>query len=238
MRAPHSNATTSSRRPLALRTRQLLLSPRGGARRGAGRKPIGSKPLVSHAARPELSARLPVLVTLKLAHGRPNLRRAPTRTILHEALHSASDRHGVRLVHFSVQSNHIHALVEAQDARALSRSMIGLCVRIARGLNRVWRSVGRVFADRFHARVLRTPREVRHALAYVLLNARKHGVRVSGIDSWSSGAGFDGWEEGSAGGGGFARVVVMARSWLLTVGWRRWGLVSMREVPGGAREGR
>jgi hypothetical protein len=38
----------------------------------------------------------------------------------------------------------------------------------------VFRRAGQVLADRCHVHVLRTPREVRNAIAYVLLNARRH----------------------------------------------------------------
>src|SRR5204862_6807235 len=82
---------------------------------------------------------------------------------------------------------------EADDARGLGRGMKGLCVRIARALNRLWKRVGSVFSDRYHARVLRTPREVRNALNYVLHNAARHGSRLGGPDPCSSGAWFDGW---------------------------------------------
>ena len=139
----------------------------------------------------------------------------------------------MRVIHFSVQSNHLHAIVEALDSKALSRAMKGLCVRLARRLNRMFHRAGRVFADRYHAHVLRTPSEVRYALAYTLNNARKHGVRVEGIDRCSSGSAFDGWMERGA--RALARFVdppvVSAHSWLLRVGWRRHGLVSVTEVP-------
>lgn len=144
----------------------------------------------------------------------------------------------MRLIHFTIQSNHLHALVEARDARSLSRGMQGLCVRIARGMNRLWNRSGRVFADRFHSRVLRTPREVRYALAYVVNNARKHGLRVAGIDPYSSGEAFDGWKNAQPRAIGpreaLRSLVAPARSWLLTVGWRRHGLIRVAEVPGGS----
>jgi hypothetical protein len=75
-----------------------------------------------------------------------------------------------------VQRDHLHLIVEAEDTRSLSRAMQGLSVRIAKALNRALGRKGKVFADRFHDRVLTSPKQVRHALAYVLCNARKHGV--------------------------------------------------------------
>ena len=227
--------STRARRKRAPRVRQLEFPRHGGKRRGAGRKPKGSKPGVSHRSRGPLAARHPVLVTFKVAGGLPGLREPAVRDRVHDALLRAQARGDVRVVHFSIQANHVHALVEAEDARALSRGMQGLAVRIARRLNRLWERSGRVFADRFHSRVLRTPQQVRNALAYVLQNARKHGMRLLGLDAYSSAAAFDGWRE-------LLRIqrhvatavpVERARSWLLSIGWRRHGLISVDEVPSG-----
>jgi REP element-mobilizing transposase RayT len=220
------------------RITQLEFSRRGGARRGAGRKPKGAVALVSHAKRAALGERTPVLVTAKLARGLPSLRRGAAREIAWRALGAAKLRFDVRVIHFSLQSNHLHAIVEARDEQALGRAMKGLCVRIARALNRVTERRGRVFADRYHARQLRTPREVRYALAYTLSNARKHGVRVEGLDPCSSAVAFDGWRERGA--RALAALaahtpppVSAARSWLLRSGWRRHGLIGVAGVPGG-----
>jgi REP element-mobilizing transposase RayT len=207
----------------------------GGKRRGAGRKPKGERAGVSHARRAALAARFPVLVTLRLREGLPSLRYDDSHAVLKQAL-AAGSREEFRVVHYSLQSNHVHVLVESKDARALSRGMTGLAVRLARGLNRLWRRVGRVFSDRYHSLVLRTPRAVRSALVYLLQNARKHGAWTARRpDIYSSGAEFDGWKgmqwnlaESSAG------FLGRARTWLLAVGWRRHGLIDVREAPAAA----
>ena len=192
--------------------------------------------LVSHAPRAAIGAHTPVLVTAKLARGLPSLRRGAARELTWRALDAAKAKFGVRVVHFSLQSNHLHLIVEARDERALGMAMKGLCVRIARALNRLLKRRGRVFADRYHARPLRTPREVRYALGYTLNNARKHGVRVEGLDPCSSALAFDGWRERGARALA-ARAdaahppVTAPRSWLLRSGWRRHGLIGTAEVP-------
>jgi hypothetical protein len=112
--------------------------------------------------------------------------------------------------------------------------MQGLLVRIARALNRLLDRAGKVFADRYHARALRTPREVRAALVYVLQNARKHGVALAGIDPCSSGAAFDGWARVTEPVAPPRPIVCAARSWLLRIGWRRWGAIATDEAPPGA----
>jgi REP element-mobilizing transposase RayT len=229
-------------RPESVAEQHVLEFPQhGGARRGAGRKPKGPVAGPSHAARPSISARHPLLVTQRLCADLPSLRRAAEFDVLCGAIADASQRDGFRITHFSVQSNHLHYICEARDAATLTSGMRSLGVMIARRLNRLWRRAGQLFADRFHARALETPTEVRQALAYVLNNARKHGVLVDGVDPFSSGPWFDGWNSEplstraryESAGESCAIPTAAAQSWLLRVGWRRKGLIGRRETPGG-----
>lgn len=200
----------------------------GGARPGAGRKRSSQLARVEHTNRPRISKHVPVHVTLRLKAGLPTLRQGRSHRVLLDALAIASDRGGLRIVHYSAMSNHVHLVCEAEDARSLSRGMQGLCVRIAHGFNRLWKRAGRVFDDRYHARPLKSPREVRNALAYVLLNARHHGIHnPGGIDPYSSCSWFDGWSRRSP---AFAAALrscplARARSWLMVAGWRERGLI-------------
>jgi len=215
-------------RTKSIAVRQLTIFPRGGAQRGAGRKPKGARALVSHAQRPKLTPRDPVIVTTHLLPGLPNLRREKTLVNLRAALAAGSDRFGFRLVECSIQSNHLHFIAEGEDARSIARGMQGLLVRVAKALNREWERRGQVFIDRYHARILKTPRDVRTALVYVLQNARKHGAQLTGIDAHSSGPWFRGWRDRIA---RTPSPFAAARSWLLTTGWRRWGLLRTDEAP-------
>jgi putative transposase len=190
-------------------------------------------------SRPLLAARFPVHVTLRLREDTPNLRDgriyAALRCCLGDANRNADQSGRGRVVHYSVLRNHLHFIVEAQHRDALSRGMQGLATRIARAVNRVSARSGAVFADRYHARTLKTPREVRHALAYVLCNARRHRVggsrvRASWIDPYSSGGVFDGWRI-EVGAPSFIVPVSRARTWLLTRGWRRHGLLDPSATP-------
>jgi REP-associated tyrosine transposase len=90
------------------------------------------------------------------------------------------------LCHFSVMGNHMHMLVEVTEAQSLSRGMQGLGIRMAKALNREMKKQGAVYADRYHAHILKTPSEVARALNYVMDNARKHGLIRRGIDPFSS----------------------------------------------------
>ena len=107
------------------RGRQLRLEFRswGGARRGAGRKPTGERAGVSHGRRPLLDARHPVHVTLRIGRGVPSLRSQRCLGVLRGAFAAGRDRFGFRLVHYAVQAEHVHLLVEAAESPALSRGV-------------------------------------------------------------------------------------------------------------------
>jgi REP element-mobilizing transposase RayT len=209
-----------------------------------GRKPAGKQPQVAHARRPVLDGkRHPVHVTVRVVPGVKYLRGFRIYPVIRRALCAASDRMGMRIVHYSVQGNHIHLIVEAADRGALSRGMKGLGVRVARRLNQAAERTGRVLADRYHAHYLKTPTEVRHALVYVLQNGAKHGSNHQRaparwwFDPFSSAAYFRGWSENcqrwvparDAPGNPLHREakgeqpVTEPSVWLLRVGWQRAG---------------
>jgi hypothetical protein len=142
------------------------------------------------------------------------------------------------VTHFSVQRDHIHLLVEASSASALSSGMHGLAVRVARRLNRTLERRGSLWADRWHAHALSTPREARNAIAYVLLNGRKHGDVPFGLDPYSSVC----WSADALADPVYrtllpglrastAAPVHEPRTWLLRIGWRRGGLLRMADSP-------
>ena len=134
-------------------------------------------------------------------------------------------------------------IVEAHGKEALARGMMSIGARLARAVNRVGRRSGPVLDGRYHHRSLRSPREVRRALAYVLLNARRHLAKSLGVsrsapahlDGASSARWFGGWRPEAASRlqeAAGAPEVARPRTWLLRIGWRRHGLVDPSEVPG------
>jgi REP element-mobilizing transposase RayT len=137
-------------------------------------RPKGKNGPVAHRARPLLASRFPVHVTLRVREAVWNLRSKRSFRVLRRAFFAGRDRFGFRLNHYSVQGNHLHLIVEATDAQAMSRGMQGLAIRMAKRLNAMMGRHGAVFAERYHSRILRTPAETRNALHYVLFNRHKH----------------------------------------------------------------
>ena len=209
---------------------------RGGYRAAAGRKPGRRSLKVPHARRPDLSRHQAVHVTLHLCEGLPSLRRPRSSRLCETVFRAERDRKGFRLVHYAIRSNHLHLVCEADHRQALSRGIQRLASRLARRLNGALGRAGPSFRDRFHGRVISTPRQMRNVLSYVLLNEHKdqarHGRLVCGIDPCSSGRFFDGWADVPRRGlaeGERAPPVAPAKSWLLREGWRRHGLLRTTE---------
>lgn len=227
----------------------------GGARPGAGRKRGGARPRVSHLERERFAASRPVHVTLRMREAVPSLRRRGAFSTVHRVLSAAKERFGVRICHYSVQSNHIHLIVEARGREALSRALQGFGIRLAKRLNARFGRRGAVLADRYHARPLTSPRDVRTVLRYVLGNFRKHdvrGPRFAFLDPFSSALWFDGLR--GARGVEPAYVLLAKPEWAplgradprlhgrgpevapprtawLTTSWRRHGLIGYDEAP-------
>jgi REP element-mobilizing transposase RayT len=228
----------------------MLIKPRGGKRRGAGRKPKERRASEAHRTRPEHDHRHPVHVVLRVVSEVGNLRRREAYRAIREATQTAAVRESFRIVHVSIQRTHVHMLVEAKDKQALSAGVQGFQISAAKHLNAAigrergeGRRRGRVFADRFHAVVIESPRQARHVLSYVMNNWRKHGEHGEApaaawkIDPYSSAIRFQDWKERAdqppwcAPPTYVPLVVSEPRTWLLRTGWKRHGAISYCEVP-------
>ena len=219
------------------RARKLV--GRGGWRPGSGR-PRGRK-TVPHDARPMLAARYPVHVTLRVRDGVPSIASEWLMKVIRTAVRD-SQKDEFRIVEFNVLANHVHAIVEAASSVALSRGVQGFAGRVAKRINSALHRSGKLFATRFHARALKTPREVRNTLRYVLLNRKHHAAErhfdKDWIDPCSSAAWFDGWSGPIRGNAAWKQELVemepptaRAKTWLLTMGWRRHGPLAFDEAP-------
>ena len=179
-------------------------------------------------------------VTMRAARRLPSLRKPAAFLELRSAL-AETTRSWFRVVHFSVQADHLHLIVEADDAECLSRGLRGVAIRLARAVNRSMNRRGSVWNGRYHARALRTPHDVRNGLVYVLANWKKHEPSAKGLDPYSSAESCDGWKtppltnqpktHGRGAPGPGASLLEAPMTWLLRTGWRRYGLLDPSEKP-------
>ena len=153
-------------------------------RRGPDRKliPLGRRPkaervgFMPHETRAVHDKNHPVHVTIRRVALGPSFRTQVVCAAIRGVIAGAKCK-GVRVLHYSVQENHLHLMVEGSSAADLSNQMRTLFSRIAFAVNAVSQRRGRLFRDRHHRHALKTPREVRNALVYILFNDRKHRAR-------------------------------------------------------------
>jgi REP element-mobilizing transposase RayT len=202
-----------------------------------GRKPTGRRRDPRHRTRPEVIARHPVHVVLRVTNEVGTLRKLRAYRAIRGALGTCLARADYRVIHISIQSNHLHLLVEADDKRALARGMQGFAISAAKRLNRALRRRrGDVFAYRYHATALTNPTQARNAIAYVLNNWRRHRNDARApwrVDPYSSADAFRGWATPH----GYAPrreplPVAAPTAWLLTDGYARGAPIHTDEVPG------
>ncbi len=218
-----------------MRQQEMVFRGRGGKRKGAGRKPAGEKAGASHKPRPEVKASQPMHITIRIASDIPALRTRAMYQLIRTVTADVTEREDqFRICHLSIQNEHLHLIVEAEDNHALARGMQSFGGSLATRINARLGRRGKVIADRYHLVVIRSPRQMRNVLEYVFGNYRKHGadkklVAEWVIDPYSSAPQFDGWAEAS-----WMTlwppdvepewlVVTSAQSWLLREGWKRGG---------------
>src|SRR5215470_12853838 len=230
-------AARSHRKPAV----QQELFRHGGKRRGAGRKPKGMRARESHAARAEFKASQPLHVVMRVVRDVGSLRRRDRYKALREATITAAMRERFRIVHITLQRDHVHMIVEAENKAALAKGMQGFMISAAKHLNRALgdgerRRRGKVFNDRYHVEIITSPTQARHTIGYVLGNWRKHNEDQVGlartwlVDPFSTGVLFADWKELDGRPwmwpireGYDPMIVFRPRTWLLAEGWMRGG---------------
>jgi REP element-mobilizing transposase RayT len=208
--------------------KQLAFKTHGGRRKGAGRP--NKTRTVNHMTRARVDFRKPLHITMRLQEGVPNIR---NKTLLKQFKKSANQaaKFELHVIHFSLLRNHLHMIVEAKDNEALALGMRSLAGRFGKQIRRHAGGKGRVFQGRYHLKTIKSARQMRRTLEYVLLNYAKHTKLPEHLDPFSSAYGFKHWKDLL--GLRFNPVIAVQtrnpfetglappRSWLAREGWRR-----------------
>jgi REP element-mobilizing transposase RayT len=170
----------------------------GGKRRGAGRPNLSGT--VAHMKREQVNFKIPTHITYRLRPVFPNIRRPVVVSTLKRCCERAK-RFGFHVVHYSIQSNHLHLICEARDNEALARGLQSFASSFAKAIKRLmegWKDVGRrikgsLFHGRYHLRTIKTPTQMKNTLRYVLLNESHHTGIIEYMDRFSSAKVFVHW---------------------------------------------
>ena len=209
-----------------------LFTRAGKRKKRPGPKP-SAFPNVRHRPRAVHKYWNPLHVTMRARRDLPSFRAEVLFAAFERAVRRTR-RDDFRVVEFSVQDDHLHLIVEADDSDALARGMKSFSVRANRLFNAAsGRGRGQVWADRYDRRDLTSARQVRNALVYCLQNYKKHQRITSGaprIDPCSSARWFQGWTAIRQHDDG-PRPSEEARTVLLQRAWQKHGLIHPGERP-------
>ena len=155
------------------RLRQLALDLEAASRWGGARRGAGESPAVCDGIRTDAGRRWPRAIRVtsrsRFSETFPRCGRNDSWPSWSGAGARCVERGRFRLVHFSIQGDHVHMVVEASQRTGIcARGLKSVAARFARARESSVSARGRVLADRCHVHVLRSPREVRNVIAYVL----------------------------------------------------------------------
>lgn len=240
--------------PIQMRRRPLQtefhFKTHGGKRAGAGRKRAAANVgLQKHEARDAFDPTDPVHVTMRAVRGVPSMRAEVVSAVVVAEIRRASEK-GFRILHYSIQTDHLHLITEADSKLELARGVQRLAARVAMRINALARRRGMFWRERYHRRDLGSPQQFRNALVYVTFNSRKHAsageraVRARELDGLSSARWIPeldwappddtflerlrGWR--AAAGAGPPPVAPPER-WVARTGWKKHGRLDPFEAP-------
>jgi hypothetical protein len=125
--------------------------PRGGARKGAGRRPNGTVAGISHVRR-TVPVGKKIRVGIRLRSTYPGWRDRRLKKIADAAVEVLGGCVGIRVSESWVADRMLWMVVEASGAETLSRGMQGFGVRVAKRVQAKFRTRGGVLGDRYELR--------------------------------------------------------------------------------------
>jgi REP element-mobilizing transposase RayT len=152
--------------------------------KGAGRPAIHDVG-IRHRERPKLTRLSSLHLTVKINRIKADLKNKSTLKVLKRAICNARKK-GLRVVHFSLEYDHIHLLIESPNNSTLGRGMQSLGVTMARGINLFKKSEGGVYKHRYHFRKISSSRELKRVMHYIFNNGVKHGTAKNLVNQYHS----------------------------------------------------
>jgi REP element-mobilizing transposase RayT len=152
--------------------------------KGAGRKAIHDKG-IRHTKREMIKKDTVLHLTLKIEKNKANLKNKSILKALQHSIKKARSL-GLKVIHYTLEYDHVHLLIEASDKISLGKGMQSLGISFSKGINKIKKQTGKVFKTRYHFRKLNSPREIKNALNYILGNGIKHRETLSVINSFNS----------------------------------------------------
>ena len=140
---------------------------------------------IRHVKRFRLKKASSLHLTIKVRENKADIQSKRILKALHHAIKRARLK-GLKVVHYTLEYNHVHLLVESVDNKTLHKGMQAFGITIAKAINKIKRSKGAVYKNRYHLRLISSPRQLKNVLHYIFNNGVKHKRTNSKIDLFNS----------------------------------------------------
>lgn len=152
--------------------------------KGAGRPAIHDRG-IRHIARDEIKKLTPLHLTIKIEKDKAGLKNKFILKSLHSSIKKAR-KIGLKIIHYTLEYDHVHLLVETDNKTALARGMQSFGISFSKSINKIKKAQGKVFKTRYHYRKLKTPAEVKNVFNYIFGNSLKHKKAISIVSPYNS----------------------------------------------------
>lgn len=152
--------------------------------RKAGRKAIHD-PGIRHTHRPVFKKPASLHLTIKIAKEKSNLKNKEVLSILKRAILN-SRKMGLRVIHFTLEYDHIHLLIEAENNHLLGKGMQSFGVTLSKAINKLKKTSGQVYRHRYHFRKITSARQLKNVMNYIFRNGLKHGTSAGIVTGYNS----------------------------------------------------
>jgi REP element-mobilizing transposase RayT len=152
--------------------------------RGAGRPAIHD-PGIRHTERPLIKKPSSLHLTIKVEKIKADIKNKTVLSILKRAIQNAR-KQGLRVIHFSLEYDHVHLLIEAENNTTLGKGMQAFGVTFSKAINRVRKTTGKVYKHRYHFKAITSPKQLKNVMSYIFKNGVKHGTSKSMLNGYNS----------------------------------------------------
>lgn len=150
----------------------------------AGRPAIHDKG-IRHIAREIIKKSTSLHLTIKVRENKADIKNKQVLKILHYAIRRSRIK-GLRIIHYTLEYNHIHLLVEAADKQTVHQGMQSFGITFAKKINAIKRLKGTVYKHRYHLRKINSPRELKNVLYYIFNNGIHHKRTSTVLDPYNT----------------------------------------------------
>ncbi|MGZ3787001.1 MAG: transposase [Bacteriovorax sp.] len=140
---------------------------------------------IRHTSRPFLKKPSSLHLTVKIKKNKAEMKNKSVFSLLKRAILNAR-RQGLKVIHYSLEYDHVHLLIEAENNHILGKGMQAFGGTFSKAINRMRKLKGGVYKHRYHFRKISSARELKNVMNYIFTNGLKHKTAKNIVNPYNS----------------------------------------------------